>query len=344
MSGRRRSRRWLVGAALALVLAPLSLEATSRAEPDAGGADATTTTVLDPADQARRAKVAIKVGARTLTVGELEDRLAAIPPFQMQMFGTNRDTAVRAYAEQIVVRDLLLGAGAEQRALDKELPTSHLLRRALSSATLRRLRAATPSPQGIPMEDVRKYYEDNRSSFDSPERINIWRILCKSKDEAETVLAEAKKDPSIQKYNDLAREHSIDKATNLRGGNLGFIAPDGTSNEAGLKIDPVLIRAIATVKDGEFVPQPVGEGSAFAVVWRRGTVPPNRRSVDDASAQIRAALFRQRTEGAEKKLIDDLRKQNVKEVNEVLLGTIELGAIDAGFSLPRSVPKAKALP
>jgi len=105
----------------------------------------------------------------------------------------------------------------------------------------------------------------------------------------------------------------------------------------------VLVKAAQAVKDGELVPQAVVEGASFAVVWRRGTVPANRRSVEESAAQIRAALFRERTETAEKRLIDDLRTQNVKEVNEGLLGVIELRPFDAGVSLARS-PGSPATP
>lgn len=296
------------------------------------------------ADAERRAKVAVRVGEPPVTVrvtvGELEDRLAAIPPFQLRTFGDSREAIVKKYVDDVLVRDLLLGAGAEQRGLAKELPWEHQLQRARSSATLRALRKDTPSPNAIPMEDVKRFYEENRSRFDSPERINVWRILCKTRDEADTVLAAAKRDPTIAKYNDLAREHSIDKATNLRGGNLGFLAADGTSNEAGLKVDPALVQAASTVKDGEFVAQPVPEAGAFAVVWRRATVPANKRTLEESTAQIRTTLYRERTEAAEKKLMTDLRARNVKEVNYDLLKIIELGATDAGLTIPRSTPKS----
>jgi peptidyl-prolyl cis-trans isomerase C len=96
------------------------------------------------------------------------------------------------------------------------------------------------------------------------------------------------------------------------------------------------VKAAQSVKDGELVAQPVAEGSGFAVVWRRGTVPANKRSVEESSAQIRAALFRERTESGEKKLIDDLRAKNVKEINAGLLGLIELRPFDAGLGLPRN--------
>lgn len=317
-------RRVLPG--FALVLASLASHAPSRADADAGAPVST-----DP----RRAKVALSVGERKVTVGELEDRLAGIPPFQLVTFGVTRDEVVKAYVDQVLVRDLLLATGAEKRGLQKEIPTRHQLDRALSSATIRKARSAYPSAAAIPIEDVKKYYDENRARFDSPERINVWRILVKTKAEAADILEAAKKDPSPEKYNDLAREKSIDKATNLRGGNLGFLSPDGTSNEAGFKVEPEIVKAAQGVKDGEFVAAPVAEGPNFAVVWRRQTVPPNRRSLDESTAQIRAALYRERTETAEKNLIDGLRAKNLKERNESLLGVIELRPFDAGLSLPR---------
>ena len=352
----RKTRRFVAFlVAPALVAASLARGVWSQAEPTAASAkpppspapaaDAAVPVAspISEAEVARRAKVVLTVGTRKVTVGELEDHLAGIPTYQLATFGASREAVARAYVDQVLARDLVLAAGAEQRGLDKELPTSQLLTRALSSATLRKTRSAYPSAAAIPMDDVRRYYDENRTRFDSPERINLWRILCKTREEATTVLETARHEPTIAKYNDLARDHSIDKATNMRGGNLGFVGPDGASNEAGVKVDPAIVKAAQTVKDGELVPQPVVEGSWFAVVWRRGTVPANKRSVDDSAAQIRAALFRERTELNEKKLIDDLRAKNVKEVNAGLLGIIELHPFDAGLGAPRN-PAGSAPP
>lgn len=296
-------------------------------------------------DAERRAKVVVRVGATAVTVGELEDRLAAIPPFQLRTFGPNKDAVVKKYLDDVVVRDLLLAGGAAQRDLAKEQPWEHQLKRLLSSAALRRVRSQLPSPEAIPIEDVKKFYDDNRSRFDSPERVNVWRILCKTRDEADAVLAQAKREPTIPKFNDLAREHSIDKATNLRGGNLGFLAADGTSNEAGLKVDAAIVQAASSVKDGEFVAQPIPEAAAFAVIWRRATVPANKRTLEESTAQIKTTLFRERTEAAEKKLIDDLRKKHLKEANVDLLKIVELGASDASLTIPRPLaPRPSSRP
>jgi peptidyl-prolyl cis-trans isomerase C len=54
-----------------------------------------------------------------------------------------------------------------------------------------------------------------------------------------------------------------------------------------VRFDPVLFAAAARVKDGEMVGEPVKEGDAFAVVWRRGTLPAVRRSVEEEASAIR---------------------------------------------------------
>ena len=295
----------------------------------------------DDPEAARRGKTVLTVGQHRLTVGELEDKIAAVPLYQLPDFGTTREGVARGFMEKAIERDMILAEGAELRGLDKQPPTTQLIERALSGYALRSVRTQLPSSSAIPADDVKKYYEDNRTRFDAPERINIWRILCKTREEALSVIELQHRDSSIAKYNDLAREHSIDKATNLRGGNLGFVGPDGASNEAGVKVDAALVKAAQSVKDGELVKDPVAEGSAFAVVWRRSTVPPSRRSLDEAGPQIRNTIFRERTERAEKQLIEDLKKKNLTEEHHDLLAQIELRPFDAGvINQPRAVPVA----
>jgi peptidyl-prolyl cis-trans isomerase C len=288
-------------------------------------------------EQARRAKIVAHVGARTVTVGDLEDRLALVPRFQLATFGDSPDAIRRKFLNDIVVQDLLLAAGAEDKKLGESLPTSHQLQRMLSSATLRAVRIQVGPASAISMDDVKRYYEENKGRYDAPERYGIWRILCKTREEALEVLAAAKKEPTPKNYEALARDHSLDKATYLRGGNLGFIGPDGTSNEAGLKVDPAIPKAAASVKDGEFVPQPVAEGENFAVVWRRGTIGASKRSVDDAAGQIRDTLWKQRVEAAQKKLNDELRARDVRDVNPDLLRGIDISTAD-GNIIPRKRP------
>jgi peptidyl-prolyl cis-trans isomerase C len=291
-------------------------------------------------DDGHRAKVAVKAARFQATVGEIEDRIAEMPHFQVETYGKTRDEIAKNYVNQVIVRELVLNAGAEQRHLTDKYPTKQVYQRTLSTATLRAIRGQLRSPNDISDADAKAYFDANRARYEAPERVNLWRILCKTKEEAAEVIAAAKKDLTIAKYNDLARDHSLDKATNFRGGNLGFVAPDGQSNEAGVKIDVALLKAAANVKDGDLVPDPVAEGSHWAVVWRRTTVAATKRTYEDVSAQIKTTIYRERTEANEKKVIEDLRASKVKDYDPEPLKVIEFPTFDAGLNLPRSVPSA----
>lgn len=342
-------RRGDLGGLLVFLVGLTGASATRAEAPKAAPSAALAPKAIDPAAEARekerRAHVAIRVGERRMTVGEVEDRLANMPPFQRATFGASREAIVEAFIQQVLVRDMLLAAGAEARGLAAKSPTVHQLARARSNATLRAVRAAVKPAATVSDDEVRQFYEQNRVRFDAPERLQLWRILTDTQEDAAVVLAAASKELTTNKWNDLAREKSIDKATNMRGGNLGFLAPDGTSNEAGLKADPALVRAAAKdAKDGELVPHAVAEGDHYAVVWRRGTLPASHRSVEDVAPQIRTTLYRERLEKAEKAHIDELRRTQVRDVDPSLLGLIVLPVASAGINLPRLVPSASAGP
>jgi peptidyl-prolyl cis-trans isomerase C len=274
----------------------------------------------------RREHVAAHVGPAEVTVGTVEDRLAALPSFQRATFGDSADTIRRHFLMEVVVPEVLFALGAEAEKLDAQVRPAYDIQRALSGATIRALRDRVGPASAIPMPEVQKYYEENRTRYDTPERYQIWRILCKTRDEAQGVLDQAKRDPTPKAFGELAREHSLDKATNLREGNLGFVTPDGLSNEPGLRIDPAVVRATQTVRDGEIVPSPVAEGEYFSVVWRRGTIPASHRSVDDVAASIRDTLAKARIKRETEKLVAQLRAAKLRDLNESLLDKLEVPA------------------
>jgi peptidyl-prolyl cis-trans isomerase C len=285
----------------------------------------------------RRDAIAVTVGARKISVGEIEDRMASVPRFQLGSFGTEDAAITKGFVDQVILPEALYAMGAEQRGIDKQLPTSYLLERARSTAAMNAVRAQIGAANAIPMSDVQAYYDANKSHYDAPERYRIWRIKCKTEDDANEVLVAAKRDSTPKEFEELARAYSIDKGSYLRGGDLGVVAPDGTTNEKREGVDPAIFAAAATVKDGEIVPKPVVEGDAFAVVWRRGTIAASHKSVDDAAAQIRDTLWKQRVEQAQKKLIDDLRAKSLKELHEDLLEGIEISPKDGNVA-PRKRP------
>lgn len=294
------------------------------------------TSAAHAAVDTRRAAVVLRVGERVLRVGELEERLATLPKLQLALMGND---AHRRYLEEVAAIDMLLAQGAEQKQLARDARVAFDIQRAQSDATLRSWSRALGSPASLTDDEVRAYFDAHQDRYNSPERILIWRVLCRTREEAVGVLEQAKKEPTVARFSVLAREHSLDKATNLRNGNLGFVAADGTSSEAGLKTDPALVAAARNVKDGEFVSSPVPEGEHFAVVWRRGTVAKVERSWRELAAQIRETAFRERVENDARKKIAELRQQKVTGVDASLLAWVDVPPVDV--TPPKNPPMAK---
>ncbi|MFO0679686.1 MAG: peptidyl-prolyl cis-trans isomerase [Polyangiaceae bacterium] len=288
-------------------------------------------------DAARRAKVVLTVGKRPVTAGEIEDRLASLNPAQRAAFGADDGTRVKRFVDDVLVPELLLAEGANAKGLASKEPYSQAIARSRANATLRFLRKEIGTAATIPAEDVKRYYDANRGSFDAPERIAVWRILVKTKDEAEAVLADVKKEPTPERWRAIARDKSLDKATNLRGGNLGFLTAEGDSSEPGLRVIPEIVKAAASVRDGELVARPVPEGEHFAVVWRRGTLAAAKQGMSDADAHIRDTLYKKKMDESEKAITQSLRATRLSDLNEALVNTIDIALPDGGV-VPRKRP------
>jgi uncharacterized protein YbcI len=334
-----RTPKGRAGAALAVALALAVFAAPVPAggqsgEPSGGQPS-------EPSGQASpnsgREQVAVRVGPRAITVAEVERRLSALSPAQADGLGDTPEAIRRKFVETVLVPELLLTVGAEQRGLSERPPHSMALARARAHAAERAVRQRLGLAVSIPQEDVVAYYEANRANFETKERISIFRILTKTREEAVAVLEAAQKDPTMPTWNALARDHSQDKATYLRGGNLGFVSAEGESNEPGLRVAQSVVKAAMSVRDGELAPAPVEEGNYWAVVWRRGTIAAAKRSVAEATPQIRDMLWKKRVEKANEDHIAELRKARLSELNEALLGTIEIAPND-GAIVPRRRP------
>ncbi|WP_437735933.1 peptidyl-prolyl cis-trans isomerase [Sorangium sp. So ce1335] len=255
--------------------------------------------------------VVARVGDKVITAAEVERRIAQIPPFQLQSFGRTPDEIRKNFVSQVLVRELLLAQGAAAQKLTERADVQDRIRGVLRAALLQRIQAEAAASSPVTDEEVRAYYEANRDRFSAPPMVALWRVLVATREEAEAILAELKKDPSPQRFKDIAREKSLDKATHLRGGDLGFVAPDGSTSEPGLKLAPELLEAAARVKDGELVPEPVPEGDRFAVLWRRQSRRPVSRSLEQEAPSIRQILAHGKAEAQVKQLLERLRAQDV---------------------------------
>mgnify|MGYP002781012921 CR=1 FL=1 len=292
------------------------------------GAATIAVALLAAASRGEGSPVLARVGPATISVATFEERLAALPPLQLALYGSTVAEARRAYLESEVVREELLVQGALRRGVDRSPEVRRARARVLADAAVRAAEAAVGAPGAIPDERVAAYYNEHRERYEQPERILVHRILLATREEAEAVLKALQADPTPAQLQSLAREKSLDKATYLRGGALGFLAPDGTSSEVGLRVDPALYKAAATVKDGGIVASPVAEGNNFAVVARRGTLAARRVPLASAAPQIRETLHREARERAGRELVERLRREHLRDLDVTPLLTLVVSGPD----------------
>lgn len=286
---------------------------------------ATVSTSTSVRADAREDAVVVRVGEVALTVRDVERRMAQLPPFQLRTFGTTAEEIRRRFVQEVLVRELLFSQGAAQQGVASRPEVEERTRGILRGTLLARMRADTAKEQPISDEEVRAYYEQNRPKFNAPARVALWRILVATREEAEKLIGELRKEElSPKRWNDLARDRSLDKSTSLRGGNLGFVLPDGATSDPEIKVDPRLVQAAEKVKDGELVPEPVAEGERWAVVWRRQSMKAVTRTLEQEAPAIRQVLAHQKAEARVKQLLEQLRKEHLKDYNPESVALLEV--------------------
>ncbi len=287
--------------------------------------------------------VVARVGDHEITLDEVNRRIAGVPHFQLRSFGKNAAEIRRSYVERVMVREILLAKGAALAKMHEREDVKERSRGVLRNAMLGRIRADLAQGTGITEQDVKAYYDKNVSKFHTPARVAIWRIDTAKREDAVAILDEMKKDPSAKRWADLARDRSLDKATAQRGGNLGFVSPDGTTSEPGLKVEREIVDAAMKVKDAEIVQEPVKVGERWAVVWRRQSMRAVDRSLDMETPTIRQMLAHERLEKSIKDLLTKLRAERLTDHHPELLELVDVSGTGEVQSKrrPGSIPVAK---
>jgi peptidyl-prolyl cis-trans isomerase C len=289
--------------------------------------------------------IVARVASHTLKASDVSRRLAALPKYQLSSLGATANDVRHRFVETLLVPELLYAAESDRVKLEARPDVASRLRDARGRALIDQIRKDATA-KGVTEDEIRAYFDAHRADFEQPERLRLSRILTDDEAVARKILAEARGAGGPERWTKLAREHSADEATKMRGGSLGFVFPDGRTEFPQLRVDPALYSAATAVKDGELVADPVKEGTRFAVVWRRGTLPKVSRTIDDERDRIREVLLRQQAEAAVQSLIEDLRKRFVGNMNPELVETLQANEVSSAAppSAPRSSGSANPAP
>lgn len=272
------------------------------------------------------ATVIVRVGPATMTADAVTRRLAALPAYQVARYGPTPEDQKKKFVQDVLVPEMLFGEEALARKLDADPKLRDKVRESLRDALDRSLREDALKAQPVTPDEIKKYYEENKSRYETPKRIKIWRIQVPDEPAAKAIIALAKGADGPKKWAEEARERSLDKATAQRSGDLGFVRPDGSTDVPRVRVDAAVFAAADKVPDGTVVSQPVKEGDAYSVLWRRGSIEATKRTIEEETDSIRQVLERRRIETGRQELLTKLKTEQVKESHPDLLQHIEVEA------------------
>lgn len=304
----------------------------------------------DHAQAEAGSEVVVRVGKTEVTAREIEQRLAAMPPFQRKKLGTTPEEVRKNFVNDVIVLEALHHERARELEIEKQPRVRDRISSVLRKTLELTLQEALEKKGGISDLEIEKYYEKNKKRYVTPRRLQLWRILVKDPELAKKIIAEVQGKDGTKRWRALAREHSLDEATKLRGGNLGFVRPDGTTDVPRVKVEETLFLAADKLKDGEVAPNAIKEGSRWAVLWRRGSMRGVTRTLDDERRGIQRILAETRFAEEIKALTEGLQKKHVGEVNYSMLQYVsvdtsgDIGDRPRPGVLPRRPPRKDPTP
>jgi hypothetical protein len=272
----------------------------------------------------------LRAGSVSVDAQAFSRRMALLSPTQLAALGARWAEQRRRFLDEVLIPEALLEGQARQSpALSTAADAA--LAQALLTDLLARAR------DQVTEAELASYYEQHRDQFETPSSILIWRIRVPSEPRARELIAQLRT-PNSADFRRLAREHSSDSATAMRGGSLGYVASDGQSHLPEVRVSPALFAAASRVKDGELVGEPVVEGAELAVVWRRATRPAQAQSLADAAEEVAALLAEEKLGVETRALLERLRAAEVTAHQPGLLEGFEPRELPA----PRRAPGPRA--
>lgn len=277
-----------------------------------------------PAEEARHgltpeqaAQVLVKIGDRTITVGEFADRLAEQSPYLRARY--NSPERRREYLDNMI-RFELMALEAERRNLD-DLPEVERTRKQVMIQQMMKDRFEDQIQlSDITDEEIRRYYEQHADEFHKPEQVRASHILVKNRAQAQRLLNQIKQNETdVNFFRRMAEEHNEDETTRDRFGDLRFFSRPGEAEDGETVPDPVAEAAFSIEQIGKVHPRLVETDAGFHIVKLTGRRAALHRSLEEARRPIQNRLWRERREQQVNEFLQRLRREaNIEESYELL--------------------------
>lgn len=266
--------------------------------------------------EAQASEVLVKVGDRTITVGDFADRLASQSPYLQARFESPERR--REFLDNLVRFELLVYE-AKRRGYADRPEVQRARRSAMTQQLIRQEIDDKLTLTDITDEEIQSVYDSNPEEYDRPAQVRASAILIKNRAKADEILAKAKSS-DINQFRKLARESSEDEATAKSGGDLQFF----TADAEGSPPPNVRDAAFTLNRVGDVFPKAVRTPEGYYIVMLTGKRAPLKRSYEQAKRAIRHKLARQKKDEAMEALLASLREDIPVEIDYEALSEIKV--------------------
>jgi len=159
-------------------------------------------------------KVLVTFGNNSITNGAFKKRISKLPPYYQDIVNKNK----KRFLEEMIAEDLFYEEAVRKGYLqDREV--AEVIKEAKKKILVARLiQTEVERNASVTEDEIRKYYDEHKEDFKTPEMWRASHILVADEKEAKDILDELAKGASFE---ELARIRSID-ATASRGGDIGY--------------------------------------------------------------------------------------------------------------------------
>jgi parvulin-like peptidyl-prolyl isomerase len=307
-----------------------SCKGESSGTSDIGDAAAPASSALT--DEQRKMVLA-RVGDKVITLG---DYVAALE--HMDQFDRLRYQSPERRKELLdeMINVMLLAQEAIAKGYDKDPLAQQEMRAILRDAMLASARKGAPSPNEIPDEEVKAYFDAHKADYRDPERRRLSLIVLRDEAAAKETLAAAQKTTSGAEWGALVRAKSIDPQAKANvpvdlAGDFGLVSPPGDSRGDNPKV-PADVRGAAfeIAKVGDVLGRSVKGGDRFYIVRLTQKTDAHERTLQEAERTIRVKLAQDKLRAREDALLAELRKQFPVQIDDAALASVRVDVGDAG--------------
>ena len=245
---------------------------------------------------------------RQRVLDELVSRTLLLQQARARSVAVGQDQVERAFLR---LRSEYPGTHFDDLLAEQRLSAAELKARLREQLTVEKLFNDEVFPQvQVADEEVQRYFAENPSEFEQPERVRVQQIVVKTREEAVKIREEIRRKP--QSFAEVARRASIGPEGKA-GGDLGFFGRDSGMPE----VFEVCFRLGLNVIS-EVTPSPYGF-HIFKVVERK---PASKRTLDQVRGSISQKLLREKRARAQEEYLARLRAKAQIRTDEAAVAAV----------------------